>query len=121
MNQDQIDSLVRTALKICGAVLIKHGLSDYAAILNTPDVVGLGVMAAGLWLSHQTHKNADRGADILSARLPRSLADTNGRAPSAAPAAGTDCPALPALPTPQSAPASIATGATEPLPNPHSP
>ena len=55
MNQDQIESIVRTALKIIGALLIKHGLSDYAAIVNTPDVCGAVALLIGLWLSHQHH------------------------------------------------------------------
>ena len=55
MNQDQINSIVRTALKIAGAILVKHGLSDYATIINTPDVAGLIVLLVGLWLSHQNH------------------------------------------------------------------
>jgi hypothetical protein len=58
MNQDQINSLVRTALKIIGALLIKHGLSDYAAILNTPDVCGAVALMIGLYLSHQHHGQA---------------------------------------------------------------
>jgi hypothetical protein len=55
MNQDQIDSIVRTALKIIGALLLKHGLSDTAAIVNTPDVCGAVALLIGLWLSHQHH------------------------------------------------------------------
>ena len=55
MNQAQIDSIARSALKIGGAILITHGLTQYAAILNTEDAVGLVIALLGVWQSHQQH------------------------------------------------------------------
>ncbi len=55
MNQDQVNSLIRTVLKIAGSVLMTHGLTQYATLVNSPDVCGLAVLLVGLWLSHQTH------------------------------------------------------------------
>ena len=55
MNQDQINSLVRSALKIVAAMLVTHGLTQAAAIINTEDVAGLVVGVIGLLASHYTH------------------------------------------------------------------
>ena len=55
MNSDQLNSLVRSVLKIAGAVLMAHGATKYAAIVNTEDMAGVVVTIIGMWLSHQTH------------------------------------------------------------------
>jgi hypothetical protein len=55
MNLDQINSLVRSVLKIAGAILVAHGACKVAAIVNTEDVAGVAVSLVGLWLSHQLH------------------------------------------------------------------
>jgi hypothetical protein len=40
MNQDQLTSLVRTALKVIGTALITHGATTAANVLNGEDVRG---------------------------------------------------------------------------------
>jgi hypothetical protein len=60
MNQDQINSLVRTALKVIAGAILAHGGSQMlAGAINTPDVAELvtGIIIAGLsaWASHATH------------------------------------------------------------------
>jgi hypothetical protein len=57
MNQDQINSLIRSLLKIAGSVLVARGLTVYANIVNTEDVAGLLVGVVGLWQSHEHHGN----------------------------------------------------------------
>ena len=56
MNQDQIDSAVRTVLKIVGTYLATKGLTEQAALINGSDVAGLITLLIGLWLSHQQHQ-----------------------------------------------------------------
>jgi hypothetical protein len=58
MNQDQIDSAVRTILKIVGTYLATKGLTEQAALINGSDVAGLITLLVGLWLSHQQHQSA---------------------------------------------------------------
>ena len=55
MNQDQIHSLVRSILKIAGAIALAHGSTKAATIINSEDAIGLIVLLIGLWQSHQTH------------------------------------------------------------------
>ena len=58
MNKDQINSLVRSILKIVGAILAAHGATKYAAFINTEDVAGVIITLVGMWLSHQTHADS---------------------------------------------------------------
>jgi len=58
MNQDQLSSLVRTALKILGALIVSTGLQNAGnldAAINTPDVIGLVSLIAGMVWSHFSH------------------------------------------------------------------
>jgi hypothetical protein len=55
MNNDQINSLVRSLLKILGSLLIAHGYSTYANIINTPDVIGFIIALAAFISSHFAH------------------------------------------------------------------
>jgi hypothetical protein len=55
MNTDQINSLIRSALKVVGAALMAHGLTNTATIINSPDVLGLLLTLAGLLASHWQH------------------------------------------------------------------
>jgi hypothetical protein len=59
MNQDQINSLTRTGLKIIGGILAAHGGQQMATLINTPDVVqfvsGLVVTGIAIYASHTTH------------------------------------------------------------------
>jgi hypothetical protein len=64
MNQDQIDSAVRTILKIVGTYLATKGLTEQAALINGSDVAGLVTLLIGLWLSHQQHQVVTPPANI---------------------------------------------------------
>jgi len=59
MNQDQIDSLVRSVVKIAGGILTAHGLTASATIVNSQNVIELitGIVMAviGFYASHTTH------------------------------------------------------------------
>jgi len=55
MNTDQFQSLVRTVLKIISGLLVAHGMSDTAGILNAPDVIGAILLVASLIWSHYAH------------------------------------------------------------------
>jgi hypothetical protein len=55
MNSDQLNSLVRTALKIAGALCLQHGLTGAADLLNSPDIIGAVLLIAGLVWSHYSH------------------------------------------------------------------
>lgn len=56
MNSDQLNSLIRTALKILGGILLSHGLTDAAGVVNSADGFGLVSLIVGLVLSHRTHQ-----------------------------------------------------------------
>lgn len=56
MNKDQTLSLVRTALKMGGAVLAAHGAANVANFINGEDVAGVIAAIVGIYMSHQTHK-----------------------------------------------------------------
>jgi len=56
MNQDQINSLVRTVIKIVGSALVTHGMTQAASILNTEDVIGAVVIIVGVIWSHLDNK-----------------------------------------------------------------
>jgi hypothetical protein len=62
MNQDQLDSLVRTILKMLSAILIAHGAQQMATIISTPDVIEavIGVVTAGvsIYASHTSNAPA---------------------------------------------------------------
>ena len=58
MNQDQLSSLVRSVLKIVGALLISSGVKGAAGIsdtLNSPDCIGLVMFIIGMAWSHYSH------------------------------------------------------------------
>jgi hypothetical protein len=58
MNQDQIDSLVRTFAKIIGGILIAHGAQQMATAINAPDVIEAvgGLITAGISM-YASHKS----------------------------------------------------------------
>ena len=60
MNSDQIASIVRTVLKIGSGLLIAHGMSDTASIINLPDVAGLLTLLVSLAWSHFAHTGPDQ-------------------------------------------------------------
>lgn len=59
MNQDQIDSLVRTVCKMAGGILAAHGLANAATVVNSTNVVeaitGVVVAVIGIAASHTTN------------------------------------------------------------------
>jgi hypothetical protein len=59
MNNDQLNSLIRTALKIIGGLLLKHGLTAEADWLNSADALGAFTLVVGLLWSHFHHDSAD--------------------------------------------------------------
>lgn len=66
MNQDQVNSLIRSFLKIAGAALTAHGLTTAASIINNQDFIGAVLIVAGLIWSHFNHtsgsSNSSSGA-----------------------------------------------------------
>ena len=52
MNTDQFNSLIRSIIKIIGAALVAHGLTNAGSIVNSPDVIGVIMTIAGLVWSH---------------------------------------------------------------------
>lgn len=58
MNPDQIASLIRTVLKIVSGLLLAHGLTDTATLINTPDVIGALTLIVSLAWSHFSHSAA---------------------------------------------------------------
>jgi hypothetical protein len=55
MNKDQINSAVRTLLKVIGSALVTHGATKAASIVNSEDVIGLVITVIGLLWSHFEH------------------------------------------------------------------
>ena len=58
MNTDQINSLIRTVLKVLGTALATHGLTNAAGILNSEDFIGLVLLIVGVISSHSWHSAA---------------------------------------------------------------
>ena len=56
---DQINSVIRTILKIAGALLLQHGLTNSATVVNSPDVLGALSLIVGLVWSHFQHGTGD--------------------------------------------------------------
>jgi hypothetical protein len=59
MNQDQVDSLVRSLAKIAGGILTAHGLTDVATTVTSASVEELitGILMAviGFYASHKSN------------------------------------------------------------------
>ncbi len=55
MNTDQLNSIIRTILKIVSAILLAHGLGNTASLINTPDVIGALTLVVSLLWSHFSH------------------------------------------------------------------
>jgi hypothetical protein len=64
MNKEQIQSIIRSGLKIAGSALAAHGLTKYSAIINSEDAIGFVMALVGLYLSHSNH------ADSTPAKTP---------------------------------------------------
>jgi hypothetical protein len=103
MNQDQIQSLVRSVLKVVGAILVTHGASKAAAIVNTEDVAGIIVAPVGFYMSHKQH--ADPATPALLTSCPTISAHPETPAPepspsSAAAVTGSEAPTPAVIPAP---------------------
>ncbi len=72
INSDQLNSLIRTALKVLGSVLLTHGLTSAANIINSPDVIGAVLLIAGIIASHLNHSSppASSGPSSPPSSLP---------------------------------------------------
>jgi len=68
MNNDQIKSLVLSAVKVAGGILIAHGATKYAAIINSEDFAGVAIAIIGLVASHFQH--ADPPKPLSPATTP---------------------------------------------------
>jgi len=59
INQDQLDSLVRTAAKMAGAILTAHGLNSMATAINSSDTISVATGAVlallAMWSSHKSN------------------------------------------------------------------
>jgi hypothetical protein len=55
MNQEQINSLARSIMKILAGLLAAHGLQNEATLLNTPDVISAVLLIISLAWSHFAH------------------------------------------------------------------
>lgn len=60
MNSDQLNSLIRSILKIAGAALAAHGLTKAASIVNAEDTIGVVLTIVGAVWSHYQHAGTDK-------------------------------------------------------------
>ena len=67
MNNAQLLSHVRSALKVTAGLLAAHGLQNQATFLNAPDVLASVLLIVSLLWSHFTHA----GDASASPRLPK--------------------------------------------------
>jgi hypothetical protein len=91
MNTDQLNSFIRSILKIAGAALLAHGATKAAAIVNSEDVIGVILTLAGLIASHNWHAVPDNGGAgtpklslLLALALPALMLTGCASAPTAA-------------------------------------
>lgn len=117
MNTDQLNSFVRSLLKIIGAILLAHGATKAAAIVNTEDVAGVIITLVGLFESHRFHSQ-DAIARLISefGKGPYQTAET----PTQSGAVKTVLvPSVPAPTAPAQSPVSSAPASVPPnLPSP---
>ena len=71
MNQDQIDSLVRSLLKVVGGILAAHGAVAVAGTLNSMNTIelvsGIVTTLIGFYASHTT--NATQPVDTTAIKV----------------------------------------------------
>lgn len=70
MNNDQLNSTIRTILKIAGAALATHGATKAASLINAEDTVGVLMTIVSWAWSHYTHKEDPQPAAPTPAKLP---------------------------------------------------
>ena len=56
MSMEQINSAIRSLLKILGTALAAHGATGAANVVNSEDVIGLSMVVAGVVWSALHHK-----------------------------------------------------------------
>lgn len=92
MNQDQINSMVRSVLKVAGAILVAHGATQAAAIVNCEDMIGLVITLVGLVQSHQAHWSAEPEAiSECGLRIAESKTSAEGATRSGEAKANAEC------------------------------
>ena len=57
MNQSQLNSAIRSGLKILGGILTAHGATSAAGLVNTEDLIGLALIVGGAIWSHFHHSD----------------------------------------------------------------
>ena len=93
MNQDQLNSFVRSVLKIAGSILVAHGATKAAGIVNTEDMAGVVVILVGLIQSQIHHGQAATTANATAGLRGIIEQFAQGPAPfSPAPETGTATP-----------------------------
>ena len=77
MNQNQVNSAIRSSFKIIGTLLAAHGAMKAASFFNAEDIIGAVLALVGLWASFNTHScppassgtlpqnNSSRGGSLL--------------------------------------------------------
>lgn len=72
MNTDQTTSMVRSVLKVAGGILLAHGASKAAAVVNGEDSVGLVVTIVGFVWSHFSNSDNSiaKKADAIADKAP---------------------------------------------------
>jgi len=63
MNQAQINSLVRSILKLAAGLFAARGLQDTATWLNGPDALAAGLLIVSLLWSHVIHSSTSAPTD----------------------------------------------------------
>jgi hypothetical protein len=119
MNKQQVDSLIRSSLKIVGGLLAAHGYAKYASMVNCEDMAAILMALVGIFLSWQHHAIPSQAQlsdlrdlvmqfgqgrepdalDRINAELDQSIKSEGGGA-NAIPARGTEPSAAPANPAP---------------------
>lgn len=100
----QVNSIIRTVLKIAGALLAQRGLTQAANLVNSEDVIGLLLVLAGVVMSWWEHnKISVRFEALTDALTEKILSEINstktigggGNATGDVPAEPTAVPAKP--------------------------
>ena len=78
MNTDQLNSIIRTVMKIASGLLIAHGLQGTADMINSADVTGSILLIVSLLWSHFNHGSDTNGGNaavklLLALALPAFL------------------------------------------------
>jgi len=82
MNDDQLNSLVRTLMKMIGAVLAAHGAAQLSTALNTPAAIetigGVISAAIAIWGSHRNNATQTDGGSNAQVSTIKPAAPATG-------------------------------------------